>query len=74
VPIVVRHHLRAIALYGAHSSGEDIDPDELKSIERLTEMASGAYDHIEAESLRVELEATKRELDAWRAGARQRAT
>lgn len=67
LPIVVRHDLRAIALYGAHVSGEAIDPDEIKLIEKIASMASAAVDHLEAIGLRQQVETMARELALYRA-------
>ena len=67
VPLSVRHELRAIALYGAHASGEDIDPDEVKAIEILATMASAAFDHLEALELRREVESLRLQLAAFQA-------
>jgi hypothetical protein len=56
VPVLVRDRLIAIALYGSHSNGEALDPDEAASIDRLAGGAAAAYDHLEAEALRREIE------------------
>jgi len=56
VPIVIRHELAAIALYGGHVGGEALDPDEIRSLRELAVPAGAAYDHLEAETLRQQLE------------------
>jgi hypothetical protein len=56
VPVLVRDRLIAIALYGSHRNGEALDPDEVASIDRLAGGAAAAYDHLEAEALRSEVE------------------
>lgn len=71
IPITVRYELQAIALYGAHVSGEDIDPDEVKSIEKVCVMAAAALDHLEALELRRQVEALNLELAAYRAAPSQ---
>lgn len=48
IPIFLRSHLQAVAVYGAHVNGEDIDPDEVASLEALGAAAGIAYDHLEA--------------------------
>lgn len=48
VPVFVRSRLQAVAVYGAHVNGEDIDPDEVASLEALGAAAGIAYDHLEA--------------------------
>jgi hypothetical protein len=62
IPILVRHELRAIAFYGAHASGEAIDPDELRLVEKIAKMSSAAIDHLEAMELRRQNESLAREL------------
>jgi hypothetical protein len=52
LPILSRHRLIGIALYGAHTSGSDLDPDEVAIIGGLTRAAGQAYDRIEADELR----------------------
>jgi hypothetical protein len=64
---------RAIALYGAHTSGEAIDPDELKLIEKIVAMSSAAVDHLEAIDMRRQNELLAGELAWYRAGAGQAA-
>lgn len=56
IPIVVRHSLTAIAIYGGHVGGEAIDPDEVRALVQLAAPAAAAYDHIEAASLQGQLE------------------
>ena len=55
VPIIVGHHLEAIALYGGHGTGEDLDPDERSTLRKLAAAASAGYDHIAAVDLRTRL-------------------
>jgi hypothetical protein len=59
VPIFVWSQLQAVVTYGAHRSGEDIDPDEASSLGAIGTAAGIAYEHIEA--ARVE-----REVARWR--------
>lgn len=59
IPIFVRSRLTAVAVYGAHVDGEDIDPDEAAALEALAVAAGIAYDHLE--TTRVE-----RDLERWR--------
>jgi len=69
VPIVVRSQLEAVAMYGAHTGGEDLDPDEIGSLRRIGEAAGAAYYHLEADSLRSALEGFALEIDTWRSRA-----
>jgi hypothetical protein len=48
VPVFVRDRLEAVAVYGAHRSGEDIDPAEARSLEAICTAAGLAYNHLEA--------------------------
>jgi hypothetical protein len=66
VPVFVRSRLEAVALYGAHVNGEDIDPDEVAALKSICVAAGTAYDHLEA--LR-----TTRELAKFRALAERQA-
>lgn len=69
VPVIARHRVIAIALYGEHVNGANLDADEVNAIESLAEAAGAAYDHVEAEELRAQLVAMSREIDMLRAGA-----
>jgi hypothetical protein len=66
VPVFVRARLQAVAAYGAHLNGEDIDPDEVASLESVCTAAGMAYDHLDA--LRV-----NREIARWRRLAERQA-
>jgi hypothetical protein len=70
VPMFVRHQLLGFALYGAHVSGEDIDPDERRLLERLTHSAAATYDHIDSESVRAQLREATMKLDQLTAASR----
>jgi hypothetical protein len=48
VPVFVRASLEAVAVYGSHLNGEDIDPDEAASLEAMSAAAGIAYEHLEA--------------------------
>jgi hypothetical protein len=66
VPVFVRLRLEAVAVYGAHVNGEDIDPDERASLEAIGVAAGIAYDHLEA--ARAERDASR-----WRKLAERQA-
>ncbi|MBC5829580.1 MAG: hypothetical protein GIW98_05240 [Candidatus Eremiobacteraeota bacterium] len=55
VPITVRHELVGFTLYGAHSNGTEVDPDELSLLKLLAIEASRAFDHLETLRLREAL-------------------
>jgi hypothetical protein len=44
VPLTSRHKLVALAVYGAHLSGAEIDPDEVRLLAELCRAAAPAYD------------------------------
>jgi hypothetical protein len=48
VPVTVRHELVSFVLYGAHTNGSQIDPEEVVLIKDLALEAARAYDHVEA--------------------------
>jgi GAF domain-containing protein len=66
VPIIVRNQLEAIAMYGAHSGGEDFDSGEIRLLNELAIAAGAAFNHLEAERLREELMEVKRESESRR--------
>ncbi|HYL27141.1 MAG TPA: hypothetical protein VEW74_04845, partial [Candidatus Nitrosotalea sp.] len=53
VPVTVRHDLVSFTLYGAHSNGAQLDPEEVELLKELAREASRAYDHVEAERARA---------------------
>lgn len=61
-PFSVRRQLKALALYGPHTSAEDLDPDEISVMAELALGAAEAFDHIEAEALRKTAEDAERRL------------
>ncbi|HEY1867585.1 MAG TPA: hypothetical protein VGG70_04760 [Candidatus Cybelea sp.] len=63
MPLLLRDQIVAIALYGPHHTGADIDPDERKSLTPLLERAGAAYDHIDAQALRAKVELLTRERE-----------
>jgi hypothetical protein len=66
VPIASGHHLAAIALYGGHTGGEDLDPDERRSLRGLAAGAALAYDHLAADELQRTIEELRGENEALR--------
>jgi hypothetical protein len=63
VPLFVRHALEGFALFGAHSTGEDFDSEELALIRQLAQAAAATYDHLDAERARKQTEMLARKLD-----------
>ena len=66
VPVFVRQRLEAFVLFGSHRNGADIDPDELNCLRQLAANAGAAYDHIDAENVRAEMERMRSELATLR--------
>ncbi len=66
VPVAVGNRLDAFALYGAHSGGEDLDPNERRSLRALARAAAFAYDHLRAQALRKSLDDARVENAALR--------
>jgi hypothetical protein len=52
VPVTVRHELVSFTLYGAHTNGAELDPEEVGLLGELAREAARAYDHVEAERAR----------------------
>ena len=52
VPIRARRRLVAVAVYGSHASGTDVDPEEIAALRRLAVAAGHAYDRAELDDLR----------------------
>lgn len=53
VPVTVRHELVSFTLYGAHTNGAQLDPDEVELLKELAREAARAYDHVEAQRTRA---------------------
>lgn len=66
VPIASGHKLAAFALYGGHTGGEDLDPDERRTLRGLAAGAALAYDHLAAEALNKTIEELRGENEALR--------
>ncbi|HEY1655500.1 MAG TPA: hypothetical protein VGF86_10325 [Candidatus Tumulicola sp.] len=71
IPVTLGARLEAIALYGGHTGGEDLDPDERHCLRRLANGAALAYDHLAAEDLRRRLEEAGIEIAALRRSERR---
>jgi hypothetical protein len=61
VPVAVGSRLEAITLYGGHSGGEALDPDERRILRMLGSSAALAYDHLKAVALRKSLDEARGE-------------
>lgn len=60
----------AVALYGPHRAGNDLDHDEHAMLGRLADQAGAAYERVEIEALRRELGELRAQLAALQAGGR----
>lgn len=66
LPIMVRRELVAVVLYGTHVHGEPLDPDEVRALGQLAPAAAIAFDHLEGETLRREIDVMRREVEKLR--------
>ncbi len=55
VPVISRNEVLAFTLYGLHADGTQLDPDEVRLLDRLARAAASAYDHVEVAALRQRL-------------------
>lgn len=62
IPLAARHELLGFVLYGGHTGGEAIDPDERQTLVRLVDAATAAYEHVQAKSLQAESSALRSEV------------
>jgi hypothetical protein len=56
MPIALRRELVAIAIYGAHANGVDLDPDEVRALASLMVPAAAALAHLEMLELKKTLD------------------
>ena len=63
VPVADRFNCHAIALYGAHASGNDFNDEERAILAKLGETAGAAWTALDYEALRHRVETLQRELD-----------
>jgi hypothetical protein len=68
IPLCVRHELLGFVLYGGHSGGEALDPDEISQLKSLAHAGAGAYDHIESQALRKRIAEAQIEIAQLRHG------
>lgn len=66
VPLVARQELFGMALYGAHTSGAEIDPEEVKSLNHLARAAQATYDHLKVVELTAQVESLRSQLGTMR--------
>jgi uncharacterized protein involved in exopolysaccharide biosynthesis len=62
VPIANRFRCYAIALYGAHTSGTNLNDDERAALAELADLASAVWTNLDNDSLRQRVAALEREL------------
>jgi hypothetical protein len=70
MPLLIRHRLFGYVLYGHHTNGSAIDPNERALLEKITARASNAYDHITSEEKAAENERLRIEVDVLRSALR----
>jgi hypothetical protein len=72
VPVCSRVHCFAVALYGPHASGADLDTNERAMLARLADGAADAYAQLENDGLRARIAALEQEVSSLPTpGARQ---
>jgi len=62
IPVALRRELVAFMIFGVHSNGIDLDPDEVQALKSLMIPASSAFAHLEA----LELQKTLAEVQTVR--------
>lgn len=62
IPLAARHELLGFVLYGGHTGGEAIDPDERQTLVQLVDAATAAYEHVQARTLQAESSALRSEV------------
>jgi len=62
IPVALRRELVALMIFGVHSNGIDLDPDEVQALKSLMIPASSAFAHLEA----LELQKTLAEVQTVR--------
>ncbi len=67
LPIIVRRELAAVVFYGSHIHGEPLDPDEVRAIAGLAAGAAAAYDHLDAEAMKREVQLFRRKNESLEA-------
>jgi hypothetical protein len=66
---MVRRELMGIALYGPHTNGADIDPEEIRALFGLARAAEAAYDYLRALELEARLQELRQEVATLRTHA-----
>ena len=61
VPVVSGRDVSGIALYGGHSTGEDLDPDERHMLREIARAAGAGYERIATAQLRRKLELAEKQ-------------
>lgn len=62
---------KAVALFGPHETGNDIDEDEREVLDHLAERAAAGYERVVTQLLRQEVAELKAQLDAIQQGSRK---
>jgi hypothetical protein len=74
LPIAAHNVLIGLAFFGERRNGETLDPDERAMLRQLASAAAAAYDHLDAEAMRLEVAQLRGALGGLRsASARPRA-
>jgi hypothetical protein len=70
VPLMARRALSAFVLYGAHSNGADIDPEEVERLNHLCRAGQATYDELRVQTLTEEIEQLRNEMSQAGNGVR----
>jgi hypothetical protein len=68
-PVFCHGDLVAVVFYGYHENHTDLDADEVALLERIAAAAGAAYDHLEAQALRREVESLRAQLATMHANS-----
>ncbi len=69
VPLIARQALCAFVLYGPHSNGADVDPEEVQRLFRLCRAAQATYDELQVETMMKLIEELRNEVTRLQNGA-----
>ena len=69
VPLIARQALSAFVLYGPHSNGADIDPEEVQRLFHLCRAAQATYDELQVETMMKLIEELRNEVTRLQNGA-----
>jgi len=69
VPVIIADQIYAVAMYGPHETGDDLDRLEVKSLERLAQQAAIGYETARMNALESEVHLLRAKLAGAAGGA-----